>query len=289
MLMMNNNHSSDGTRLSEFATGVTPVRTGRGEHASVSRSGIVDLARFLGAILILTALSAPMHAFSANVTLAWTPNTAPNVAGCNLYYGAASGTYTDMVNPGTATSTTISGLVEGRTYYFAATSYDTLGMESDFSNEASYTVPGVFVPVVNVLRTLLTGEVVLDVIGQVGHTYQIQASRLLGGWVTIGAVTVGATGSTEFIDVNGSILPALFYRLVEVFPAKLKLRRLPTKQVVLTVTGQAGRTYSIQASSNLITWTVIGTALVPAGGSLDFTDTNAASYPKRFYRARQTN
>jgi hypothetical protein len=197
----------------------------------------------------------------------------------------ASGTYTDMVNPGNATSVTISGLVAGATYYFAATSYDILGMESDFSNEASYTVPGVFVPVVKILRTPLNGQVVLGVTGQVGHTYQVQASRLLADWVTIGTVTAGATGSTEFIDINGGILPALFYRLVEVFPSHLKLVRLPTKQVVLTVTGQVGRTYNIQASSDFVTWTVIGTVLVPAGGSVNFTDTNAASFSKRFYRA----
>jgi len=35
-----------------------------------------------------------------------------------------------------------------------------------------------------------------------------------------------------------------------------------------------------------VTWTVIGTATVGATGSLDFTDTNAASFSKRFYRTR---
>jgi hypothetical protein len=55
--------------------------------------------------------------------------------------------------------------------------------------------------------------------------------------------------------------------------------------VILTLTGQAGAT-TIQASANYITWNTIGTVLVPAGGSLNFTDTNAASFPKRFYRAQ---
>jgi hypothetical protein len=36
-------------------------------------------------------------------------------------------------------------------------------------------------------------------------------------------------------------------------------------------------------------WTVIGTATMGASGSLDFTDTNAASFSTRFYRTQQTN
>src|SRR5262249_1759364 len=39
------------------------------------------------------------------------------------------------------TSTTISGLAPGATYFFAATAYDSLGVESPFSNEISYLVP----------------------------------------------------------------------------------------------------------------------------------------------------
>jgi hypothetical protein len=65
---------------------------------------------------------------------------------------------------------------------------------------------------------------------------------------------------------------------------RVQIRVAPNSQVVLTVTGQVGSTYNIQASPDLTTWTVIGAVLLPAGGSLDFTDTNAASFPKRFYR-----
>ena len=39
---------------------------------------------------------------------------------------------------------TISGLVPGATYYFAATTYNAAGLESPFSSEVSYLVPLMF-------------------------------------------------------------------------------------------------------------------------------------------------
>jgi len=72
-----------------------------------------------------------------SVTLAWKPSTSPTTAGYKLYYGAASRAYTNAVDVGQSTMATISNLVAGTTYYFAATAYDSSGMESPYSNEAS--------------------------------------------------------------------------------------------------------------------------------------------------------
>lgn len=44
-------------------------------------------------------------------------------------------TYTNVVDVGTNLTATISNLVTGATYFFSATSYDTNGLESDYSNE----------------------------------------------------------------------------------------------------------------------------------------------------------
>ena len=78
---------------------------------------------------------------AASVTLAWNPSTDPTVAGYNVYYGGASATYTNEISAGNVTNITVSGLVPGATYYFAATTYNTAGMESALSSEASYQVP----------------------------------------------------------------------------------------------------------------------------------------------------
>jgi hypothetical protein len=76
-----------------------------------------------------------------SVTLTWSPSPIANVAGYNIYYGGASRSYTNSVNLGSVTNITISGLTEGATYFFAATTVDSSGNESDFSNEATYAIP----------------------------------------------------------------------------------------------------------------------------------------------------
>jgi hypothetical protein len=66
--------------------------------------------------------------------------------------------------------------------------------------------------------------------------------------------------------------------------ARVQIRVASARQIILTVTGPSGRTYDIQATPDLKTWTTIGTVTLGAGGSLDFADTNAAIFLKRFYR-----
>jgi hypothetical protein len=78
---------------------------------------------------------------AAGVTLAWDRSQEQDVAGYRLYYGTTSGHYTTMINVGSNTSSTVTNLEPGRTYYFAATAYDTSGNESGFSQEVPYSVP----------------------------------------------------------------------------------------------------------------------------------------------------
>lgn len=87
-------------------------------------------------------LSLPVSA-AQSVTLAWNPNTETNLAGYRLYYGLASRSYSSIV-PVIVPSTqaTVANVQPGQTYYFAVTAYTTDGLESDYSDEVSYTVPG---------------------------------------------------------------------------------------------------------------------------------------------------
>ena len=98
---------------------------------------------FILSIALLFALCAmPLSAANAaTVTLAWDPNTEPELSGYRIHYGTTSGSYDYSVDVGNYTSCTISGLAEGTTYYFAATAYDSGNGESAYSNELAYTIP----------------------------------------------------------------------------------------------------------------------------------------------------
>ncbi|HPC59367.1 MAG TPA: fibronectin type III domain-containing protein [Verrucomicrobiota bacterium] len=66
----------------------------------------------------------------------------------------------------------------------------------------------------------------------------------------------------------------------------LVVRITPQKEAVLFVTGPAGYTYEVQGSQTFSKWLSLGTVTLNAAGSAQFTDTNAAAYPARFYRLR---
>jgi hypothetical protein len=144
------------------------------------------------------------------VTLAWNPSTSTNIVGYNVYYGLASGVY-NSVESVTGTNVIIIGLAAGTTYYFAATAVDALGVESPFSNVASFTTG---VPTVRV-RTAAAGQFVMTVSGFIGQTYDIEATQDLITWIVIGTFTVDASGSMDFTDTNAASFPQRFYRTHE--------------------------------------------------------------------------
>ncbi len=126
-----------------------------------------------------------------NVTLAWNPSTDSTVAGYKIYYGSASGNYTNVVDVGNVTNATISGLVEGVTYYFAATCYNSSGIQSPFSNEVSYTVPNLC-PTINSVSNIFINE-------NAGQQV-VNLSGITGGFGTYSTITITASsGNTNLI------------------------------------------------------------------------------------------
>jgi len=89
------------------------------------------------ALLVFPAVSAK----SATSTLSWDAVSDPAVAGYKLHYGEVPGVYTNSVDTGKTTSCTVATLTEGKTYYFAATTYDSKGNQSSYSNEVSKSIP----------------------------------------------------------------------------------------------------------------------------------------------------
>src|SRR6266581_258578 len=116
---------------------------------------------FFAVVLVPVIFRVPARG-DQSVTLAWNPDTETNISNYNLYYGGASGVYTNSANVGNATNCTVAGLQSAATYYFAVTADNTSGLESPPSNEISYTVPTVVVstpPGLPVLATMAASSV----------------------------------------------------------------------------------------------------------------------------------
>ncbi len=96
---------------------------------------------FFISLVTLISLIPSTNVYSAQVTLAWNPNNESDLAGYKLYYGNSSRNYDTNIDVGYQTSYTISGLVDGNAYYFAATAYDFSGNESGYSAEEFYNAP----------------------------------------------------------------------------------------------------------------------------------------------------
>jgi len=62
-----------------------------------------------------------------------------DLTGYKVYYGASPGEYSEVVDVGNVTSYTASKLPPG-SHYFAVTAYNSVGDESEYSDEVSKTV-----------------------------------------------------------------------------------------------------------------------------------------------------
>jgi len=71
------------------------------------------------------------------LTLAWDASASTNVAGYRLYYGTNTRSYQFVTNTGLMLTQAVVLPHRGR-WFFAATAYDTNGLESDFSSEVSW-------------------------------------------------------------------------------------------------------------------------------------------------------
>jgi len=76
---------------------------------------------------------------ATSLTLAWDLSAASGIAGYRLHYGTTTKNYTQTTEVGNKTTTTVSNLLPGQTYYFAVTDYNIAGFESSPSNEVSFT------------------------------------------------------------------------------------------------------------------------------------------------------
>ena len=94
--------------------------------------------RMLALIAVVLMAAAGSATWGGTVSLAWDPAPDSDLAGYRVYYGTSPTAYTQSVDVGNVTSTTISGLTDCTTYYFGVKTYDTGSNEStSYSNQVS--------------------------------------------------------------------------------------------------------------------------------------------------------
>ncbi len=134
--------------------------------------------------------------------LAWNPSVSPDVVGYNIYYGVACGVYNNKISVvgSTSTNATVTGLVQGTTYYFAATAVDALGVESPFSNETTYSVPSNAPPTLDEMPDV-----------NINENAPLQTVNLSG--ISTGAANQAQTLTVTAVSSNPDLIPnpAVYY------------------------------------------------------------------------------
>jgi hypothetical protein len=196
-------------------------KTVRLEKPLAALSRFKRLASLLAGMVCLALLLNSAQASSPapatySLTLQWNPSESPQITSYHVYYGTASGNYTNSLVAGNVTTATVPALSFGVTYYFAITATDADGVESAFSNEISYQQnPG---GAQMVSRGLVNGQFTLTVTGTTGHTYDLEATQDFTNWTVIGTGTVDGSGSLNFTDPNAANFQQRFYRTHDTQP-----------------------------------------------------------------------
>jgi len=81
-------------------------------------------------------------ALARDVKFSWDASDDPTVTGYKVYWGDASRTYSNNADSGSRTDYTLTGLEDGKAYYFTTTAYNSSGTESDYSNEVILAADG---------------------------------------------------------------------------------------------------------------------------------------------------
>jgi len=115
--------------------------------------------------------------------------------------------------------------------------------------------------------------------------YTLQWSSDLKHWTDLGSVTLSASGTATFTDSTSSGSKVRFYRATTggSLPASSRVG-ISVTDLKVTVTGTPNTQYTVQASSDLKHWAVVGTVTLGGSTTGTFTDTTTPRPKTRFYR-----
>lgn len=162
--------------------------------------------RLLLVVLASVLFAAALPAWGGTASLAWDPVTDTDLAGYRVYYGTSPGVYTQSVDVGNVTQTTISGLTDCTMYYFGVKAYDTAGNQSTtYSNEIS----GWSRPVVTSATPSAAEQGRTLAVTIAGTDFQSGATAAFSNTgIVVNSATVNACGQlTLNITVGGAAAP----------------------------------------------------------------------------------
>jgi len=101
-------------------------------------------AYLVAAFAVYCIISTLLLGQPAPVDLEWDPNSESDLAGYNIYRSNQSGSGYVRLNASLITGTNYSdsSIAAGQTYYYVCTAVNDSDLESGFSNEVPFTVPG---------------------------------------------------------------------------------------------------------------------------------------------------
>ncbi|HEY9173699.1 MAG TPA: CARDB domain-containing protein, partial [Verrucomicrobiae bacterium] len=159
-------------------------------RASGCGKGSATLVAFLAVLQI-----------ASGVTLEWDPSPDAWVAGYAIHFGPSAGNHPVRVDVGNRTSTTITNLTPGVSYFFVATAYSSDGQESLPSNEVAYTTPGVGA----LLSDLITVTVRGPGSAATGASINLTNAVANGGTGGAGSFIVGLYLSTDAVITTNDL------------------------------------------------------------------------------------
>jgi chitodextrinase len=150
------NASTDNVAVTAYILKRNGVQIATPTATTYSDTGLSAATTYTYTVAARDAAGNTSSAASASVTtaptppsnsagLAWDAVVAPNISGYRVYFGLAPRTYLQSrgqgISVGDVTTYTVIGLSSATRYYFAVTAADTLGNESDYSNEVLKDIP----------------------------------------------------------------------------------------------------------------------------------------------------
>ena len=262
----------------------------------------------------ITPPSAPAGLTAAagdgSVSLDWNNNGETDFASYSVYRSTTSGSYGSALTNGlTSNSYVDSTAVNGTTYYYVVTASDTTGNESAISSEVYPPEAGSVVlwraaddiPFKFAAYQLLTNSVdpdgaalSLDWISSTSTNGR--ALTVDGAWINYDSPASGTnTDYVAFRIINAVDGTDTAVAEIRVLPPgsdanpTLNIAGMTAQgsDIQVLIIGIPGRTYTVQASTNLTEgagWENVGQCTIGGGGNVTFTETNAPPVPQRFYR-----